>query len=142
MDAVKCYKCLYHGSLSLLKSLLVYILEFVCLHLRRGFSLFRFLPHTLHFICFSLSTWVASMRSSSTINQRTDSCTDSSFFRLQLTVAEVYIEGGQGGQSTSGNWQLTLFKPWGVDYARHSTASPPGFKMLSTPLSSFIAGNF
>ena len=87
-------------------------------------------------------TLVASMRSSSTINQRTDSCTDSSFFRLQLTVAEVYIEGGQGGQSTSGNWQLTLFKPWGADYARHSTASPPRFKMLSTPLSSFIAGNF
>ena len=22
----------------------------------------------------------------------------------------------------------------GVDYARHTTASPPGFKMLSTPL--------
>ena len=30
--------------------------------------------------------------------------------------------------------QVTLFKPWGADYARHSTASPPGFKMLSTPL--------
>ena len=30
--------------------------------------------------------------------------------------------------------QLTLFKPWGADYVRHTTASPPGFKMLSTPL--------
>ena len=30
--------------------------------------------------------------------------------------------------------QLTLFKPWGVDYARLTTASSPGFKMLSTPL--------
>ena len=30
--------------------------------------------------------------------------------------------------------QLTLFKPWGAYYARHTTASPPGFKMLSTPL--------
>ena len=29
--------------------------------------------------------------------------------------------------------QLTLFKPWGGDYARHTTTSPPGFKMLSTP---------
>jgi hypothetical protein len=25
----------------------------------------------------------------------------------------------------------------GADYARHTTASPPGFKMLSTPLFSF-----
>ena len=30
--------------------------------------------------------------------------------------------------------QLTLLKPWGADYARHTTASPPGCKMLSTPL--------
>ena len=30
--------------------------------------------------------------------------------------------------------QLTLFKPRGTDYVRHTTASPPGLKMLSTPL--------
>ena len=30
--------------------------------------------------------------------------------------------------------QLTLFKPRGADYAPHTTASPPGFKKLSTPL--------
>ena len=31
--------------------------------------------------------------------------------------------------------QRTLFKPGGADYAQHITASPPGFKKLSTPLS-------
>ena len=30
--------------------------------------------------------------------------------------------------------QLTLFKSRGADYARHTTASLPEFKMLSTPL--------
>ena len=30
--------------------------------------------------------------------------------------------------------QLTLLKPWGANYARHTTASPPGCKMLYTPL--------
>ena len=82
------------------------------------------------------------MRSSSTINQRTDSCTDSSFFRLQLTVAEVYIEGGQGGPEHQWKLAVNPIQTMGANYAHHSTASPPGFKMLSTPLSSFIAGNF
>ena len=30
--------------------------------------------------------------------------------------------------------QLTLFKPESADFAPHTTASPPGFKKLSTPL--------
>ena len=30
--------------------------------------------------------------------------------------------------------QLTLFKPGWADFAPHTTASPPGFKKLSTPL--------
>ena len=30
--------------------------------------------------------------------------------------------------------QLTLFKPRGADNAPHTSASPPGFKKLSTPL--------
>ena len=30
--------------------------------------------------------------------------------------------------------QLTLFEPGWADFAPHTTASPPGFKKLSTPL--------
>ena len=35
------------------------------------------------------------------------------------------------------NWadELTLFKPRGADFARHTTTNPPpGFKILPTPL--------
>ena len=42
---------------------------------------------------------------------------------------------GEGGQTLPGIWQIS--KPnsnQGADYAPHSTASPPGFKKLSTPL--------
>ena len=38
---------------------------------------------------------------------------------------------------TSANYladQLTLFKPGGADYYPNTTASPPGFKKLPTPL--------
>ena len=48
----------------------------------------------------------------------------------------MYLEGGPGGAEPPRNLadQLTLFKPRGADYAPHTTASPPGFKTLSTPL--------
>ena len=35
------------------------------------------------------------------------------------------------GVAREGADQLTLLEPWGEDYARHTTASSPGFKMLS-----------
>ena len=38
--------------------------------------------------------------------------------------------GGPGAPAD----QLTLFKPWGADYALHTFASPLGSKMLCTPL--------
>ena len=47
------------------------------------------------------------------------------------TMFRGVARGGAGGARAD---QLTLFKPWGADYARHTTASPPGFKMLCTPL--------
>ena len=38
--------------------------------------------------------------------------------------------GEQGGRTPSQILadQLTLFQPWGADYAHHITASPPGFQ--------------
>ena len=59
-------------------------------------------------------------------------------------VPHVYItnrgaaRGGQGGPEPPRNLEARLPKPiqnmgW-ADYARHITASPPGFKILSTPL--------
>ena len=43
--------------------------------------------------------------------------------------------GGKGTQvSPEFADQLTLFKPGRADYAQHITASPPGFKKISTPL--------
>ena len=48
---------------------------------------------------------------------------------LLLVTRGVAREGGANLAE-----QLTLFKPRGADYAPHTTASPPGFKKLSTPL--------
>ena len=52
------------------------------------------------------------------------------------TDARGVAKGGGGVARAARNLadQLTLLKPWGADYARHTTASPPGCKMLSTPL--------
>ena len=47
------------------------------------------------------------------------------------------MEGqGGGGDRISQNLadQLTLFEPGWADFASHTTASPLGFKKLSTPL--------
>ena len=48
----------------------------------------------------------------------------------------MFLEGVPGEPEPLRNLadQLILFKPWGADYARHITASPPGFKMQSTTL--------
>ena len=55
-----------------------------------------------------------------------------------MTLHRGVARGGPGGPQPppppNVADQLTLFKPWGTDYARHTTAIPPGFKMLSTPL--------
>ena len=53
------------------------------------------------------------------------------------TDARGVAKGGDGVARAPRNLadQLTLLKPrGGADYARHTTASPPGCKMLSTPL--------
>ena len=46
--------------------------------------------------------------------------------------------GGRGRGSAPPPWnladQLTLFEPGWADFAPHTTASPPGFKNLFTPL--------
>ena len=51
---------------------------------------------------------------------------------MSLSNRGVARGGGQSLRNLAD--QLTLFKPEGADYARHTTASPPGFKILSTPL--------
>ena len=54
------------------------------------------------------------------------------------TYVRVIARGGRGYRGpepprTLADY-LTLFKLWGANYARHTTPSPPGWKMLSTPL--------
>ena len=53
---------------------------------------------------------------------------------------QTVIRGLEGGPEPLRNLadQLTLFKPGGQIYAPHTTASPPGFKKLSTPLITYI----
>ena len=53
-----------------------------------------------------------------------------------LFVKAPYIRSGAREARALGNLadQLALLKPWPADYACHTTASPPGLKMLSTPL--------
>ena len=53
-----------------------------------------------------------------------------------LSVCRGVARGGPRGQSPPRNLadQLTLFEPGWADFAPHTTASPPGFKKLSTPL--------
>ena len=57
------------------------------------------------------------------------------FFSNWLMLFRGVARGGQGGQSPR-EFDRSVNPIWtmGADYARHTTASPPGFKMLSTPL--------
>ena len=65
------------------------------------------------------------------------------FVTLAIGLRGVARGGGGGGRAPRNLVdQLTLFKPWGVDYAHHTTARPPGFKMLSTPLADWIYHGF
>ena len=50
--------------------------------------------------------------------------------------ARGVAKGGGGVANAPRNLadQLTLLKPWGADYALHTTANPPGCKILSAPL--------
>ena len=58
--------------------------------------------------------------------------------RLMLSpYCRGVASGGAGGATAPPRNladQLTLFEPGGADFATHTTASPPGFKKLSTPL--------
>ena len=55
-----------------------------------------------------------------------------------LSYTEVWLEGGGALAPRNLADQLTLFKPGGADYTPHTTASPSGFKKLSTPLMYFF----
>ena len=54
------------------------------------------------------------------------------------------VAGGGGGPESPRNMadQLTLFEPGWADFAPHNTASPLGFKKLSTPLQHYSLLNF
>ena len=65
------------------------------------------------------------------------------FFHHQNACHSWHVSREFRGVARGGVWgawnladQLTLFKPRGADYVRHTTASPPGFKIISTPLTS------
>ena len=65
---------------------------------------------------------------------------DASWFKMGPNLPRRVVETrdvakvGGGGAPRNLADQLTLFKRGGADYAQHITASPPGFKKLSTPL--------